>query len=121
MNATDYHGSAPLHLACQKGYQSATVSGVPSPCPCSQEPGSAQLHHGHALASQLGPAAACRGGPCVLGHDTSLWAHWTESFSVDVKRRGGFGGGGWGCGPCSLISPHFKGKDEHEGGILIVA
>ncbi|XP_029782441.1 ankyrin repeat domain-containing protein 27 isoform X3 [Suricata suricatta] len=25
VNATDYHGSAPLHLACQKGYQSVTV------------------------------------------------------------------------------------------------
>lgn len=27
VNATDYHGSTPLHLACQKGYQSVTVSG----------------------------------------------------------------------------------------------
>ena len=26
VNATDYHGSTPLHLACQKGYQSVTVS-----------------------------------------------------------------------------------------------
>eukprot|EP00071_Canis_lupus_P029522 XP_022263079.1 ankyrin repeat domain-containing protein 27 [Canis lupus familiaris] len=29
VNATDYHGSAPLHLACQKGYQSVTVSPAP--------------------------------------------------------------------------------------------
>lgn len=26
VSATDYHGSTPLHLACQKGYQSVTVS-----------------------------------------------------------------------------------------------
>uniref|UniRef100_A0A2K5Z5F9 Ankyrin repeat domain-containing protein 27 n=1 Tax=Mandrillus leucophaeus TaxID=9568 RepID=A0A2K5Z5F9_MANLE len=26
VNATDYHGATPLHLACQKGYQSVTVS-----------------------------------------------------------------------------------------------
>ncbi|NWT46933.1 ANR27 protein, partial [Chroicocephalus maculipennis] len=25
VNATDYHGSAPLHLACQKGYQNVTL------------------------------------------------------------------------------------------------
>lgn len=26
VNATDYHGATPLHLACQKGCQSVTVS-----------------------------------------------------------------------------------------------
>ena len=25
VNATDYHGSSPLHLACQRGHQQATV------------------------------------------------------------------------------------------------
>lgn len=30
VNATDYHGSTPLHLACQKGYQSVTVSTTPN-------------------------------------------------------------------------------------------
>ncbi|NXS01770.1 ANR27 protein, partial [Oxylabes madagascariensis] len=29
VNATDYHGSTPLHLACQKGYQNVTVSTTP--------------------------------------------------------------------------------------------
>ena len=28
VNATDYHSSTPLHIACQKGHQSATVSRV---------------------------------------------------------------------------------------------
>lgn len=30
VNATDYHGSTPLHLACQKGYQNVTVSTTPN-------------------------------------------------------------------------------------------
>ena len=83
VNATDYHGSSPLHLACQKGYQSVTVSGR-------ARPGRALrwASRGRLLLPQAGSAGPMEGwGLCPPGSAGQTLRYRCETSQSSGERR----------------------------------